>query len=82
MIRGYTEDSLEQRKGVLPGTVIDVSLPVWRVGEVLYFASRFLDRFEGIQAVLINCQLHRTFRTNHKQPKLASLNQILPLPSR
>ena len=55
-IRGYTEDSLEGRQRVLPGSVIDVTLPVWRVGEILYFAARFLDEFEDTQAVLINCR--------------------------
>ena len=40
-IRGYTEDSLEDRRRVRPGSVIDVTLPVWRVGEILYFAARF-----------------------------------------
>ena len=53
-IRGYTEDSLEDRRNVRPGTVLDVTLPVWRIGEVLYFASRFIDEFDGIQAILIN----------------------------
>ena len=55
-IRGYTEDSVEDRRRVRPGSVIDVTLPVWRVGEVLYFAARFLDAFEYTRAVLINCR--------------------------
>ena len=55
-IRGYTEDSLEDRRSVQPGTVVDVTLPVWRIGEVLYFASRFLDEFNDVQAVLVNCR--------------------------
>ena len=55
-IRGYAEDSLEDNRRVRPGSVIDVTLPVWRVGEILYFAARFLDEFEDAQAVLINCR--------------------------
>ena len=55
-IRGYTEDSLEDRRRVLPGSIIDVTLPVWRVGEILYFAARFHDEFEDARAVLINCR--------------------------
>lgn len=55
-IRGYTEDSLETRKRVQPGTVVDVTLPIWRVGEILYFAARFLDEFEDVQPILLNCR--------------------------
>ena len=58
-IRGYTEDSLEERRNVQPGTVFDVGLPVWRIGEVLYFASRFFEKFEGVQTVIINCRFTR-----------------------
>jgi hypothetical protein len=41
-IRGYIEDSLssEQRR-IAPGTVLDLTLPVWRVGECLMFIQRF-----------------------------------------
>lgn len=56
MIRGYTEDSLEDWRTVQPGTIVDVTLPVWRIGEVLYFASRFFDEFDGVRAILINCK--------------------------
>ena len=55
-IRGYTEDSLEDRRSVQPGTIVDVTLPVWRIGEVLYFASRFLNEFNDVQAVIVNCR--------------------------
>ena len=55
-IRGYTEDSLENRRGIHPGTVIDVVLPVWRIGEILYFASRFLGEFNDVQAILVDCR--------------------------
>ena len=55
-IRGYTEDSLEEKRRLPPGTVMDVTLPVWRVGEILYFASRFMNQFENVQSILINCR--------------------------
>ena len=55
-IRGYTEDSLEDRRSVQPGTVFDVTLPVWRTGEIVYFAARFLGEFENVDAVMINCR--------------------------
>ena len=68
-IRGYTEDSLEDHRRVLPGSIIDVTLPVWRVGEILYFAARFHDEFEDAQAVLINCRF-----TGLAERRITSLN--------
>jgi hypothetical protein len=44
LIRGYIEDALANRSGaprVEPGTVFDLTLPVWRVGECLLHAARF-----------------------------------------
>ena len=60
-IRGYAEDSLETRLSVQPRTVVDVTLPIWRVGEVLYFAARFLNEFEDVRAILINCRFTGLF---------------------
>jgi hypothetical protein len=52
-IRGYAEDALENRA---PGTCLDVTLPVWRVGEGLLFASRLAETFEGVEQILIQCR--------------------------
>lgn len=43
LIRGYIEDTLEQeqRRPVAPGTVLDLTLPVWRIGECLLFIQKF-----------------------------------------
>ena len=42
LIRGYIEDSLEQaRRPVEPGTVFDLKLPVWSIGECLLFIQSF-----------------------------------------
>jgi Putative DNA-binding domain len=38
LIRGYSEDALE---GVEPGTSIGLTNPIWRIGEVMLFISRF-----------------------------------------
>jgi hypothetical protein len=38
IIRGYAEDS--ERIQVAPGTVLDLTLPVWRVGECLLYIVR------------------------------------------
>ena len=39
LIRGYQEDGPDvERMGFAPGTVMDVTIPVWRVGEVLLHA--------------------------------------------
>ena len=38
LLRGYQEDS--EAKGVEPGTIFDLTLPVWRTGECLLHAER------------------------------------------
>ncbi len=53
-IRGYTEDSRSDRYEV--GAVIDVTLPVWRVGEGLLFASRLAEAFEDVEAIAVECR--------------------------
>lgn len=53
-IRGYTEDGLADR--VAPGTAIDVTLPVWRVGEGLLFAARLAETFQDVEAIAIECR--------------------------
>jgi hypothetical protein len=52
-IRGYTEDGLSGR--VSAGSAIDVTLPVWRVGEGVLFAARLADTFEDVEAIAIEC---------------------------
>lgn len=49
-IRGYSEDGLESTP---PGQVIDVTMPVWRVGEATYFALRYAEQFEDVEAMAI-----------------------------
>lgn len=47
LLRGYDEDALEPRGGhpaPAPGTVFDLTLPVWRVGEVLLHAASLARR--------------------------------------
>ncbi len=39
LIRGFDEDSYPKR--IMPGTVFDVTLPVWRIGDCLLQAARF-----------------------------------------
>ena len=52
LLRGLQEDSLEARLGarnpVAPGTVFDLTLPVWRVGEALLQSARLAENlFNG-----------------------------------
>ena len=51
-IRGYAEDG---RGGATPGSAIDVTLPVWRVGEGLLFAARLAETFNEVSAVAVRC---------------------------
>jgi hypothetical protein len=52
-IRGYAEDALQERP---PGSCLDVTFPVWRVGEGLLFAARLAETFEGVEQILIHCR--------------------------
>jgi len=52
-IRGYSEDGIPNK--VPAGAAIDLTMPVWRVGEGLLFASRFAETFEGVDAIAIEC---------------------------
>ena len=52
LLRGFQEDSTEIRRPgrspLLPGTVFDITLPVWRIGETLLQAQRLSENlFEG-----------------------------------
>ena len=58
LIRGYVEDSLEQQgRAVAPGTVFDLTLPIWRIGECLLFIQRFADEAdEADSTVSVRCE--------------------------
>lgn len=49
-IRGYLEDELGQPP---PGKFIEVTMPVWRVGEATYFALRYAEQFKDAKALAI-----------------------------
>ena len=47
LLRGYQDDGHDaRRQGVQPGTVLDLELPVWRVGECLLHAHRLANALE------------------------------------
>lgn len=52
-VRGYMEDGSSK---VAPGKMIDVALPIWRVGEGLLFAHRLARAFEGVREIAICCR--------------------------
>jgi hypothetical protein len=52
-IRGYTEDGLQNTP---PGTRLDVTLPIWRIGEGLLFAARLSETFDGVEQIVIRCR--------------------------
>jgi hypothetical protein len=53
-IRGYSEDGMADR--VAPGASIDITLPVWRVGEGILFAARLAEAFEDVEAIAVECR--------------------------
>jgi hypothetical protein len=66
LIRGYSEDGLNDRP---PGKLIDFTLPIWRVGEALLFASRYARFFEGAESIVARCHY-----TDLRNPQLTSLS--------
>jgi hypothetical protein len=54
LLRGYDEDSVER---IQPGTLLDVTMPIWRVGEAMLFASRFAQQFQPEDAgIVVTCR--------------------------
>ena len=53
-IRGYRED--DERDNKLPGRVFHTTLPIWRVGEGLLFASRLAETFEEADKIAVYCR--------------------------
>ena len=58
LIRGYIVDALTaDSRPVQPGTVFDLTLPVWRVGECLLFIQRFAEEAGAAEsAVTVRCE--------------------------
>jgi hypothetical protein len=50
LLRGYQEDDIERAR---PGTLFDVTLPVWRIGEALLYLSRFAREEEANPAITV-----------------------------
>lgn len=53
LLRGYIEDSIGQ---VQPATGIDITLPIWRVGEILLYAARLAQEFGEDTEILARCR--------------------------
>lgn len=53
LLRGYDEDASERAQ---PGTLFDVTLPVWRVGETVLFVSRFARAMGDNPVITVRCR--------------------------
>ena len=53
-VRGYRED--DERHHKPPGRMFHTTLPIWRVGEGLLFASRFAATFEEVDQIAVYCR--------------------------
>lgn len=51
--RGYDEDSFEN---VEPGTLLDMTMPIWRVGEALLYASRLAHLFGNVPKIFFRVE--------------------------
>jgi len=53
LLRGYDEDSVD---GVEPGSLIDITMPIWRVGETLLYASRIGRMYADNPRISVRCR--------------------------
>jgi hypothetical protein len=53
LVRGYDEDALPNRE---PGGWMDVTLPVWRVGEAILYVGRLAEIFGSELSFLVRCR--------------------------
>lgn len=75
LVRGHQEDSKENDR-YDPGTIFDLTLPVWRAGEVLLHASRLSTALRGDNASDGEVQLRMRW-TGLKERELVSWTQPL-----
>jgi hypothetical protein len=68
LLRGYDEDVSNRVK---PGSIIDVSLPIWRVGEALLYASRVARTYGENPEIIVRCRY-----TGLRNRRLGSLDQL------
>lgn len=52
-LRGYDEDATHR---VEPGTIVDIVLPIWRIGESLLYASRIARAYGNDPPISIHCR--------------------------
>lgn len=66
MIRGYVEDGGDiGRPDIKPGTALDITLPVWRIGEMLLFVERFAKAL-GVPDAQVHVQCSWTGLENRR----------------
>jgi len=53
--RGYDED---ENRYVQPGTCIDVTLPIWRVGEAMLHVARLSRSFDDNPKIFVHCRFN------------------------
>jgi hypothetical protein len=74
--RGYDEDESER---VQPGTCIDITLPIWRVGEAMLHAARLSQTFGDNPTIVVRCNysgLQGRFLTSIDHRRLVFDNHI------
>jgi len=53
LLRGYSEDAWQ---GIEPGRAIEISNPIWRIGEAMLFAARFARLYSDNPAIVVRCR--------------------------
>jgi hypothetical protein len=52
LMRGYEEDEIPD---VRPGTALDLTLPIWQVGETLLYIARLASNYDENPSIAIRC---------------------------
>ena len=74
-VRGYRED--DERDHKPPGRMFHATLPIWRVGEGLLFASRLAATFEEVDQIAVYCRF--TGLENRRLVFTHFMNALFPM---
>jgi hypothetical protein len=73
LLRGYDEDAVNS---TAPGTIIDLTLPVWRTGEALLYASRLGRTYGDASDILVKLRY-----TGLRNRRLSSVDRFRFMPN-
>lgn len=76
LLRGYQEDSTDQ---VRPGTIFDLTLPVWRCGEIVRHAARLAEKLTADASSAITVRVVYRGLVGRRLASWAAAARTMPL---